>query len=190
MQLDEPVLSEVVFTEAKNARSFMCGALSEKRDAAAELKLARTLIAGVVAGFPRERLALHVCRGNWTPDESAALAGDYRPLLPLLASLDVGALLLELCTPRVGDLEVLKDLPETCRLGIGVVNQKHARVETVDEIVALAWRAIELFGAERVLLTPDCGFATFADNPVATASVAEAKLRAIADAADVIAGRV
>jgi 5-methyltetrahydropteroyltriglutamate--homocysteine methyltransferase len=30
VQLDEPVLSEVVFTGAKNARSFMCGALSEK----------------------------------------------------------------------------------------------------------------------------------------------------------------
>jgi 5-methyltetrahydropteroyltriglutamate--homocysteine methyltransferase len=70
-----------------------------------------------------------------------------------------------------------------------VVNQKHARVETVDEIVARARRATELFGAERVLLTPDCGFATFADNPVASATVAEAKLRAIAEAAAVIAGR-
>jgi 5-methyltetrahydropteroyltriglutamate--homocysteine methyltransferase len=107
VQLDEPVLSEVVFTGAKHTRSFMCGALSEKRDAAAELELARTLIAGVVAGLPRERLALHVCRGNWTPDESVALAGDYRPLLPLLASLDVGTLFLELCTPRAGDLEIL-----------------------------------------------------------------------------------
>src|SRR5207245_10124091 len=29
VQLDEPVLSEVVFTGAKNTRSFMCGALSE-----------------------------------------------------------------------------------------------------------------------------------------------------------------
>jgi len=188
VQLDEPVLSEVVFTGAKHTRSFMCGALSEKRDAAAELELARTLIAGVVAGLPRERLALHVCRGNWTPDESAALAGDYRPLLPLLASLDVGTLFLELCTPRAGDLEVLADLPATCRIGIGVVNQKHARVETVDEIVARARRATELFGAERVLLTPDCGFATFADNPVASASVAEAKLRAIAAAAAVLSG--
>jgi 5-methyltetrahydropteroyltriglutamate--homocysteine methyltransferase len=38
-------------------------------------------------------------------------------------------------------------------------------------------------GADRVLLTPDCGFATFADNPVASARVAEAKLRAIVEAA-------
>ena len=45
-------------------------------------------------------------------------------------------------------------------------------------------RAVDLFGAERVLLTPDCGFATFADNPVASARVAEAKLKSIVEARD------
>ena len=43
--------------------------------------------------------------------------------------------------------------------------------------------AIDLLGKERVLLTPDCGFATFADNPLASAKIAEQKLCAIADAA-------
>ena len=47
---------------------------------------------------------------------------------------------------------------------------------------------INLFGKDRVLLTPDCGFATFADNPVASANVAEAKLKAIVDARDLIGG--
>jgi methionine synthase II (cobalamin-independent) len=37
---------------------------------------------------------------------------------------------------------------------------------------------------ERVWLTPDCGFATFADNPATSAAVAEATLRAIATAAE------
>jgi len=35
-----------------------------------------------------------------------------------------------------------------------------------------------------VLLTPDCGFATFADNPVASPQIAEAKLRVIVEAAE------
>jgi 5-methyltetrahydropteroyltriglutamate--homocysteine methyltransferase len=43
-----------------------------------------------------------------------------------------------------------------------------------------------LVGVDRVLLTPDCGFATFADNPVASARVAEAKLRAIVDAVAIL----
>ena len=186
VQLDEPVLSEVVFTGAKNARSFMCGALSERGDAAAELAFARELINATVRGLPRERLALHVCRGNWTRDEGAALAGDYAPLLPTLAALEVGTLLLETCTPRAGELEILRELPADRRIGVGVVNQKLDRVEPAEDIVARARRAVDLFGPERVLLTPDCGFATFADNPVSAPDVAEAKLAAIARAAEVL----
>jgi 5-methyltetrahydropteroyltriglutamate--homocysteine methyltransferase len=183
VQLDEPVLSEVVFTGAKNARSFMCGALSEKGDAVKELDFAGRLVNAVTAGLPRERLAMHVCRGNWTRDESAALSGDYRPLLSLFARLDIGMLLLETATPRAGDLAMLKRLPATVRVGVGVVNQKREEIEPVADIVARARRAIDLLGVERVILTPDCGFATFADNPVASARTAEAKLRTIVDAA-------
>jgi 5-methyltetrahydropteroyltriglutamate--homocysteine methyltransferase len=186
VQLDEPVLAEVVFTGAKNTRSFMCGALSEKGDAPRELAFAERLVNQVVAGLPRERLGLHVCRGNWTRNEEAALAGDYRPLVTLLSRVGVGTLFLELCTPRAGELEVLADLPPDVRVGVGVVNQKHERIEPIDEIAARARRAVALFGADRVLLTPDCGFATFADNPVASARVAEDKLRAIAAAAELV----
>lgn len=186
IQLDEPVLSEVVFSGARNTRSFMCGALSEKGDARDELRFARELIEQALAGLPRERIAVHVCRGNWTRDEGAALAGDYRPLVPLLASLPVGTLFLELCTPRAGELDVLRELPPAMRIGVGVVNQKHEREEPVDEIVARARHAVEVFGADRVLLTPDCGFATFADNPVASPRVAEEKLRAIVEAAAIV----
>ena len=186
VQLDEPVLSEVVFSGARNTRSFMCGALGEKGEAGDELAFARELLDRTLSGLPRERLGVHVCRGNWTRDEGAALAGDYRPLVPLLASLPVGTLFLELCTPRAGELSVLRELPKAMRIGVGVVNQKHERVEPVDEVVAAGRRAIELFGSERVLLTPDCGFATFADNPVASPRVAEDKLRAIAKAAAIL----
>jgi 5-methyltetrahydropteroyltriglutamate--homocysteine methyltransferase len=59
-------------------------------------------------------------------------------------------------------------------------------IESVEDILSRARRAIELFGAERVLLTPDCGFATFADNPVASPRTAEGKLRAIARAAQIL----
>jgi len=38
-------------------------------------------------------------------------------------------------------LEVLTDLPTWCRVGIGVVNPKHDRVEPVEEIAARGRRA-------------------------------------------------
>lgn len=159
------------------------GAFSAKSDSPIELAFARDLVNAVAAGFPQERLALHMCRGNWTADEGAALTGDYRPLAATLGAMQVGTLLLELCTPRAGEMEILKSLPDRFRIGVGACNQKHAHVESVDAIVAHAERAVQLFGAERVLLTPDCGFATFADNPVASDQIAAAKLAALAQAA-------
>jgi 5-methyltetrahydropteroyltriglutamate--homocysteine methyltransferase len=189
VQLDEPVLTEVVFGRASQNRTFMCGALGEKRAPEEELAFAEVLINTVVCGLPQERLALHVCRGNWTPDESVALAGDYRPLLPLLRRVNVGTLLLELCTPRAGNESVLTALPEDKRIGVGVVNQKRAVVESLDEVVAKAERAISLFGVERVVLTPDCGFATFADNPIALPALAEQKLAVIKRAALILCQR-
>ena len=189
IQLDEPVLSEVVFAGPATQRSFMCGALSARSDSPVELAFARDLVNAVTAGFPLDRLALHMCRGNWTADEGKALSGDYRPLIDTLAAMQVGTLLLELCTPRAGEMEILKALPEHLRIGVGACNQKHAHVESVASIVAHAEQAISLFGAERLLLTPDCGFATFADNPVSSAATAQAKLAALAQATQILRDR-
>ncbi|WP_144632008.1 5-methyltetrahydropteroyltriglutamate--homocysteine methyltransferase [Bordetella genomosp. 13] len=184
VQLDEPVLSEVVFAGAKNKRSFMCGALSESLAPAEELAFARDLLNAVLDGMPQDRTALHVCRGNWTPDESVALSGDYAPLLPTLAQVRVGAYLLEMCTPRAGDVAMLRALPDHARIGIGVVNQKDQAVETEDAVAARIERGIALFGRDRLLLHPDCGFATFADNPICSTQIAQDKLRVIARAAE------
>jgi 5-methyltetrahydropteroyltriglutamate--homocysteine methyltransferase len=188
VQFDEPVLTEVVFSRARAGRSFMCGALGEKRDPTEELAFAGRLLRAVLDGFPRERLALHVCRGNWSRDESVALRGPYTPLVPLFQTLPVGTFFLEMATPRAGELEALRDLPAEARVGVGVVNQKLDRVESIEEITARAESAIHLFGPERVLLNPDCGFATFADNPLASAEVAEQKLGAIVAAARALRG--
>ncbi len=100
--------------------------------------------------------------GQLDPDERMALAGDYRPLVPLLSAVDVGTLTLELCTHPVDD---------------------------VADVVERAEKAIGLFGAERVLLNPDCGFATFADNPIVSADVAEAKLAVLAQVRDLVRDR-
>ena len=188
VQFDEPVLSEVVFSGPKSRPSFMCGALSESRGPEHELGFARDLMNAVVQGVPRERTAVHMCRGNWTPDESVALAGSSEPLLETLGAMKVGAYLLEMCTPRAGEMELLRALPAEARIGVGVVNQKCADVECCDDVVARIRQAVNLFGADRVLLHPDCGFATFADNPICAAVPAETKLARIVEAARLVRG--
>lgn len=186
VQFDEPVLTEVVHGNHGDGRTFMCGALSERLEPGPELDFAVGLLNEVVRGLPKERLGLHVCRGNWTPDESAALSGSYGPLVDVLKCVEVGTFFLELATPRSGDVEVLGTLPGDRRIGVGVVNPKTADVEPTEEVRQRISRAIDLFGRERVLLTPDCGFATYADNPVASAGIAEAKLRAIVEARNLV----
>jgi 5-methyltetrahydropteroyltriglutamate--homocysteine methyltransferase len=189
VQLDEPVLSEVVFGQSSAQRSFMCGALSARLDRDEELAFAEALINRVVSDLPRDRVALHICRGNWTADEQVALRGDYAPLVPLLSAVKVGTLFLELCTPRAGDASVLRTLPKEVRVGVGVANQKTTRIESPEEIVASAEKAVAVLGPERILLNPDCGFATFADNPVAASDVAEQKLASIARARELLRAR-
>ena len=184
VQFDEPVLSEVVFGGTSDNVTFMCGALGERGTTEEELAFAQDLLAQLVEGLPRERLALHICRGNWTPDETAALAGDYGALIGFLQQAPVGTLVLELCTPRAGELDLLADLPPQQRIGVGVVNPKTDRAEEVDQLEARIRQALDLFGPDRILLNPDCGFATFADNPVSSAAIAERKLAAIVEARD------
>lgn len=188
VQFDEPVLTEVVYgTPGQGGRTFMCGALGERGRARDELAFAQGLLQDLTAGLPADRLALHICRGNWTPDEAMALAGDYRPLVPLLSALDFGTFVLELCTPRAGEMDVLTTLPDDRRIGVGLLNQKQPVIDPVATVAARARRAADLFGAERLLLNPDCGFATFADNPIVTAAVAEAQLAVLAGARDDLA---
>ena len=191
VQLDEPVLSEVVFTGAKNAAQLhVRRAVREGRSRSTSSAFARDLINQVVDGFPRERLALHMCRGNWTPDESRGARRETtgrscrcceqsrrRHLLPRTVH-----------AARRRDGGAAPTFPTIARVGVGVVNQKHDHVETAEEIVAKAERAIKVFGARARAAHPDCGFATFADNPVASAQLAEAKMRAIADAAATLRG--
>lgn len=186
IQLDEPVLTEVLYSDAGGGgRTFMCGALGEREPAGPELAFAEGLLQEVTEGFPADRLALHICRGNWTPDETAALHGDYRPLVPLMSSVNIENLILELCTPRAGELTALSGVRDDQRIGVGVVNQKLRTVDSVEDIYARIQHATDTFGRERVLLSPDCGFATFADNPIADSSAtAEAWLKAMVEARD------
>jgi len=187
VQFDEPVLTEVVFGQPSEKRSFMCGALSERLPPAEELAFALRLFQELTADLPQERIALHVCRGNWTPDESKALSGSYQPLLEFLCQVPVGNYFLEACTPRAGEWDMLADLPRDRRLGLGMVNQKVSAVEDSAKIVARVEAALQRFG-DRLMLTPDCGFATFADNPLSSAEVATAKLAALTHARAEILG--
>jgi len=184
VQFDEPVLTELVFTQGRT-RTFMCAALAARKDPAEELELAVDLVNRVVEGFDHVRIGLHVCRGNWSKDESTLLKGGYAPLRPYLLRMNVRQLVLEYATERAGDL-----IPFPGKeLGLGVVNPRTDEVESPSDIERTLERALELFPPEKLFLNPDCGFGTFSRRPVNTLEGATRKLGAIVEAANKVRSR-
>ena len=178
VQFDEPVLTEVAFAPGRT-RTFMCAALAARSDPAEELEFAVSLINDVVAGIDGVRLGLHVCRGNWSRDESTLLCGGYQALRPYLDRVRITQLVLECATDRAGALLAF----EGKELGLGVVNPRTDQVETAADIRSAVEQALELYPADRLFLNPDCGFGTFSHRPMNTPAIASAKVAAMAAAA-------
>lgn len=189
IQLDEPVLTELVFAGKSETHTFMCAALAANASPEEELALAVDVVNRVVDGFDRPGgpiLGLHVCRGNWSREDDVLLAGDYDPLVPTLARMRVGQFVLEYATPRAGRLDVLAGLPARAQLGLGCVNPRTAEVETPEAVARKAREAAAVLGPERIFLNPDCGFGTFAERPVNDAATAARKLAAMVAAAKML----
>ncbi|HHY72183.1 MAG TPA: cobalamin-independent methionine synthase II family protein [Bacillus bacterium] len=190
IQFDEPVLTEVVFTEGKT-RSFMCAALSERKDPKEELEFASSLIRKIMEYLGRKSTvsSLHVCRGNWSKNEKILLTGPYTPLLELFAEVNPDLLTLEFSTPRAGELSsLLADtrISENTALGLGVINPRTEEIETVDSIVSRTEEATKYLPKERIWLNPDCGFATFANSPVNIYENISRKIRTLTEAASML----
>jgi 5-methyltetrahydropteroyltriglutamate--homocysteine methyltransferase len=188
VQFDEPVLTELVFTQGQT-RTFMCAALAARKDPANELEFAVDLINRVVAGLDGVRIGLHVCRGNWSQKEQILLKGSYHPLAPYLARLKVRQLVLEFATPRAGELRALlgvREIVERKELGLGVVNPRTPETEPVKAIVERVEEALQYLPPERIFLNPDCGFGTFSSRPMNSVEVAIRKLEALAQASAVL----
>lgn len=178
VQFDEPVLTEVAFAPGRT-RTFMCAALAARKDPAEELEFAVSLINAVVTGVDGLRLGLHVCRGNWSRDESTLLSGGYQALRPYLDRLQITQLVLEYATDRAGVLVAF----ENKELGLGVVNPRTEQVETPAQVRRVIEKALALYPAERLFLNPDCGFGTFSNRPMNTREIASAKVAAMTAAA-------
>ncbi|MCL6563763.1 MAG: cobalamin-independent methionine synthase II family protein [Firmicutes bacterium] len=187
VQLDEPIFTEVVFTQRHAHRTFMCGALTQRLEAEAELTWAVEVVNRTAAGLTggASWLAVHICRGNWSTREELLLRGDWSPLIPHLKRLEVDQLVLECATDRAGSWEILGQLPQ--RLGIGVVNPRTAAVEDPEAIANRVRALTQFVPPERIALNPDCGFGTFAERPMNDLQVATAKLRAMTAARDRLA---
>lgn len=185
IQLDEPSLTQVVFGDEAE-QTFMCAALGSRRDPTEELEFAVRLMNETVDGISGVKFGVHICRGNWSRKEDVLLTGNYGPLLPYLMRMHIDQLVLEMATPRAGELEVFKEYRNEKELGLGVVNPRTDDVEEPAAIVRNVKRVLQFFDPGKITLNPDCGFGTFAERCVNTPEVAYRKLKAIGEAAKML----
>lgn len=178
IQFDEPVLTELVFTQGQT-RTFMCAALASRNDPTEELEFAVGLINLVVEGLDGVRTGLHVCRGNWSRNESTLLRGNYAPLRPWFERLNVQQLVLEYATPRAGDLLAFGDK----ELGLGAVNPRTDIVESREEVLARVREALHIIPKDKIFLNPDCGFGTFSARPMNDLTHIKGKLEVLTETA-------
>jgi methionine synthase II (cobalamin-independent) len=153
------------------------------------LTYAAELLNRVIEGVSGPKIGLHVCRGNWSRDESVLLTGDYAPLIPAFERMRVDQFVLEHSTPRAGEIAIVGRALAGREIGLGVVNPRTDDVESVEEIVERVEQALDYFSPDQIFLNPDCGFGCFANRCVNEHDIAAAKLRSMVQAARVLRSR-
>ena len=161
--IDRLVPTAARFFEFLDARGMLdpggedCAALAARKGPSEELEFAVDLVNRVTRGIDGIRIGLHVCRGNWSRKEDVLLKGNYGPLLPWLMRMNIDQLVLEMATPRAGEIDVFKEYKNQKELGLGVANPRTDNIEDPKSIVQSVRRLLEFYDADKIFLNPDCG---------------------------------
>lgn len=136
---------------------------------------------------PNLVIGVHMCRGNFKGKYLAA--GGYDSIAEkLFQRANVNHFLLEYDTPRAGDFAPLRFLPKNKGVVLGLISSKVPALEPMDLLKRRVNEASKYVDAERLAISPQCGFAsTVAGNPITEADM-RAKLQLVVDAARAIWG--
>ena len=142
--------------------------------------------------IPREKVRMHVCWGNYEAphDRDVPLA----KILPLIARMNVGALVLPFANPRhaheVKCLEGDAIRPDQIVVA-GVIDSTTNFVEHPEVVAERIERVARILGEpSRVIAGTDCGFDTAAGAGRVAEDVVWAKLRALSEGAHIASGRL
>lgn len=182
VQLDEVALAMLCDPAAREKVK------AEGQDPDALVDLYVEAINQAFAGKPADLIAaVHMCRGNYKGKYLAE--GGYDSIAErLFQRADVNHFLLEYDTPRAGDFAPLRFVPKNKGVVLGMISSKTPALEPIDGLKRRAEEAAKYVDAERLALSPQCGFAsTVAGNPI-TEDDMRAKLGLVVDAARAIWG--
>ena len=133
------------------------------------------------AGRPAT-FGFHLCRGNQL--SRWLVAGGYDAIAaPVFGGVHADRLLLEYDDERSGTFDPLRLVPEDKVAVLGLVTTKTPRVEALEQVQARLAEAGSFIDAERLALSPQCGFATSVAGNAITPQAQRAKLALLVRAA-------
>lgn len=162
VQLDDPALTYFCDRELMSGVGSHDERLRREWDVDRQFPEAVAAINRVATGL-RAEVHLHCCHSVYK--RRSDVRGNYAPILTRLGELQVDRVNLEFAYPGTGDVSDLALLPKHLDLGMGVIDVRSERVQTIEEINTLAATAVRYLPPERIALNPDCGFAPDAGEP-------------------------
>ena len=118
-------------------------------------------------------VSMHMCFGNY---RSRAVGWrSYAPLFPHIGKAKVNQLALEFAGREMSEIELLRQIPATMDVAVGLVDVKNTWIEPPGLVADRLKIVLKHVDASRVSVTPDCGFSQTARH------VAFAKSKAMAE---------
>jgi 5-methyltetrahydropteroyltriglutamate--homocysteine methyltransferase len=134
----------------------------------------------VFSGTKSEK-AVHLCFGNY--GGQTVQKGTYSYLIKFFNTLECDHVVLEMARRPENERDILKDIKQDIKLGVGVIDIKDNQVELPETVARRIEDIARRVGAERIkYVHPDCGFWML------PRSVADAKMRALVAGRDLFVG--
>src|SRR5262249_14638020 len=142
----------------------------------------------VLAGAPATlAIGMHLCRGNrggrWHAEGSYDAVADR-----LFNRLAIGFFFLGYDSARARAFTPLRLVPADKSIALGLVSTKTSVLESKDELKRRIDEAGRYLAADRLAVSPQCGFASSDQGNPITAAAQEAKLRLVVDLAQEVWG--
>jgi len=146
-------------------------------------RLYARIINDAIASRPEAMtVCIHLCRGNYR--SSWVAEGGYEPVAEVLFNeLGVDGYFLEYDDERSGDFAPLRFVPEGKTIVLGLVSSKVPTLEGKDALKRRIDEAAKYVPAERLALSPQCGFSSTVEGNEITEQDEFAKLRLVVETA-------
>ena len=162
IQLDDPALTYFCDRRLMGSGDTHDDRLRRQWDIDRQFPEAVKAINTIVEGLKAE-IHLHCCHSVYK--RQSDVHGDYKPILPRLQDAHIDRVNIEFAYHGTGAPNDLKLLPAGMGVGMGVVDVRGEKLQTVAQIEAIGAAGAKLIDPSRIALNPDCGFAPDAGEP-------------------------